>query len=67
MGLSLIIYFSARGLLDNRGLKQLKRLCDIIGLGSPPEETKEKMDTPLFIDEEKRVKDISSKKNKINY
>ena len=61
MVLSLTIYFSARGLLNNRELKQLKRLCDIIGLSSPPKETIEKMFTPLYIEEEKRVKDIRSK------
>ncbi len=65
MALSLIIYYSARGLLDDRESKQLKRLYYIIGLSSSPEETIEKMVTPLYIDEKKGVKGIKSKMNKL--
>ena len=61
MILSLIIYYSVRGLLDDREPKQLKKLCDIIGLSSSPEETVKKMATPLYIDEEEGVKDIRLK------
>ena len=61
MVLSLIIYYSVRGLLDDRESKQLKRLCNIIGLRSSPEETIKKMDTPLYIDEEEGFKGIRSK------
>ena len=35
--ISLIIYYSARGLLDNREENILKRLCDIVDLGEPTE------------------------------
>ena len=35
--LSLIVYYSARGLLDNRESTILKRLCDIISLENPTE------------------------------
>ena len=35
--LSLIVYYSARGLLDNRESTILKRLCDIISLENPHE------------------------------
>jgi len=63
--LSLIIYYSARGLLDNRESKQLQRLCDIIGLNAPPEEAIEKMVTPLYLDEEEGVKGIRSKITKL--
>ena len=65
MALSLIIYYSARGLLDNRELKQLKRLCDIVGLNVPPEETIEEMVTPLYLDEEEGIKGIRSKITKL--
>ena len=65
VALSLIIYYSVRGLLDNRDSKQLKRLCDIIGLNTLPEETIEKMVSPLYLDEEKGVKGIRSKITKL--
>ena len=65
MALSLIIYYSARGLLDNRESKQLKRLCDIVGLNVPPEETIEEMVTPLYLDEEEGIKGIRSKITKL--
>jgi MoxR-like ATPase len=59
--LSLIIYYSARGLLDNRESRQLKRLCDIVGLNKPPEENIEELVSPLYIDEEEGVKGLRSK------
>ena len=61
MVLSLIIYYSARGLLDNRDSRLLKRLCDIVGLNVPPEETIDPLVSPLFIDEEEGVKGLRSK------
>ena len=52
--LSLIVYYSARGLLDNRESTILKRLCDIISLKNTPEKSLEKLVSPIFIDEEDR-------------
>ena len=59
--LSLIVYYSARGLLDNRESTILKRLCDIITLEKRPEKSLEKLVSPIFIDEEDGIKGIRSK------
>ncbi len=58
--LSLIFYYSARGLLDNRESTILKRLYDIISLENPPKIIR-KLVSPIFIDEEDRIKGINSK------
>jgi hypothetical protein len=49
---SLIVYYSARGLLDNREKSTLQRLCDIVNLSEPPENNLESLVSPLYIDEE---------------
>lgn len=59
--LSLIIYYSDRGLLDNR--EPFKRLYDIINLNNPPEEGLEKLKPCIEIDEEDGVKGIRPKIN----
>ena len=59
--LSLIIYYSARGLLDNREPGILKRLCDIVNLNNPPEEKLEKFKSSIEISEEDGEKGIRSK------
>ena len=59
--LSLIVYYSARGLLDNRESTILKRLCDIINLESSPEESLGKLVSPTFIDELDGIKGIRSR------
>ena len=59
--LSIIIYYSARGLLDNREASDLKKLCDIVNLSEPPENGIEKLVSPIFIDEEDGIKGIRSK------
>ncbi len=59
--LSLIVYYSARGLLDNRESTILKRLCDIINLESSPEESLGKLVSPTFIDEQDGIKGIRSR------
>ena len=43
----------------------MKRLCDIIGLSSSPEETIEKMAIPLYINGEEGAKGIRSKISKL--
>ena len=42
-------------------LTVLQRLCDIIGLNTPPEKTLEKLVTPLYIDEEEGIKGLRSR------
>ena len=59
--LSLIIYYSARGLLENRESKTLEQLCEIVNLLNPPEEALEKLVSPIFIDEEEGIKGVRSK------
>ena len=61
--LSLIFYYSARGLLDNRDQHVLKRLCDIVNINEPPENALEKSKSisPVYIDEENGVKGLRSK------
>ena len=59
--LSLIIYYSARGLLENRESKTLQQLCEIVNLVNPPEEALEKLVSPIFIDEEEGIKGVRSK------
>ncbi len=59
--LSLIVYYSARGLLNNRESTILKRLCDIISLENPDEKSLEKLVSLIFINEEQGIKWIRSK------
>ena len=59
--LSSIVYYSIRGLLDNRESTILKRLCDIISLENPTEKSLEKLVSPIFIDEQDGIKGIHSK------
>ncbi len=65
VALSLIIFYSARGLLDIRESKQLKSLYNNFELSFPSEETIERMVTPLYINEEERDKGIKSKITKL--
>ena len=59
--LSLILYYFTRGLLNFRDSIRLKLLCNILGLNSPPEDTIEKLISPLYIDEEENEKCLRSK------
>lgn len=65
VALSLIIFYSVRGLLDIRESKQLKSLYNNFELSFPSEETIERMVTPLYINEEERDKGIKSKITKL--
>ena len=49
--LSLIIYYSFRGLLYNREPYILNKLCEIVNLIRPPEKELEKYITPIYLDE----------------
>ena len=53
--LSLIIYYSFRGLLYNREPYILKKLCEIVNLTRPPEKELEKYITPLYLDESDNI------------
>ena len=50
--LSLILYYSARGLLDYRDRNILKRICNIVNLEEIPENAVKKSSSPVYIDEE---------------
>ena len=73
--LSLIIYYSARGLLYNREENILKRLNDIVDLDEPTENglkyevspdqhkwSNDNLVSPLYIDKEDSIKGLRSKK-----
>ena len=59
--LSLIVYYSTRGLLDTREPKIMKKLYNIIGIENPLEDKKIQSISPLYIDEEESVKGLRSK------
>ena len=58
--LSLIVYYSTRGLLDTREPKIMKKLYNIIGIENPLEDKKIQSISPLYIDEEDSVKGLRS-------
>ena len=59
--LSIIVYYSIRGILYNRESKLINKLCDIVDLKNRPEEELKKMVSPIYIDEIKGEKVIKSK------